>query len=221
MTTVAADSPSKTRKRMNRPLLLLGSLTALAAALYFSFAAITVTPAGDANAATTNSSAASHDGMASPPAGLLPPIAPLPVELTDRLDALQGSLRDVSASLTASITHQDAMQADISAIKATLEKQQIATEAVAAERAKRAATVKRKPPLAQQQSEVAPVVLSVDMWNGKPSAVLRGLDGRIRYASAGDRIPFGAIGAIQAADQTVVIKYDDGSVATLAARQTR
>jgi hypothetical protein len=209
MSTIAPDSFAQPPKRSKKPLLVFGIITGLAGAAYAALAAMSAT--------SPDPSAAAAPPIGTPAALPAPP-APVPPELSERLDAMQVSIKDLSAQITTSADKQSAMQTDVAAIKAYYEKQEAAAQAAAA-RAKRAAVVQRKPSAAQQQSTVAPVVLSVDTWDGKPSAVLRGLDGRLHFASTGDRIPFGTVGAIQAATQTVVIQYDDGSVATLAGRR--
>lgn len=101
----------------------------------------------------------------------------------------------------------------------------------------RPASVRRNTPVrrvVQQAVKVVPAVqvtapapaaeervIGVDMWDNKPSVVLRTADGKIRFASQGDSTEAGRISSIQAGTQSVTIEKSDGSRQTIHVQELR
>lgn len=88
-------------------------------------------------------------------------------------------------------------------------------------------TVPAKPVTSSEPQVVLPLthpeeqLVAIDYWGGKPSIVLRGRDGKVRFASEGDTIGAGRIAGVHAAAGAISLIRPDGSRDTLQIRESR
>lgn len=64
-------------------------------------------------------------------------------------------------------------------------------------------------------------LVAIDYWGGKPSIVIKGRDGKVRFASEGDSINAGRIVGVHSANGSISVLRPDGSRETLQIREAR
>ena len=123
-----------------------------------------------------------------------------------RVDALDASLERIGAQidqLSGELNRLDAADASLG-------------ERISA--MKRPAPVAVRHPRAPTPRPSAPVVpklVSVDLWGGRPSAAIRGVDGKVRFYAEGDTVGVARLRSISANARTVVIEHRSGKTSTL------
>ena len=70
-------------------------------------------------------------------------------------------------------------------------------------------------PTPRPSAPVVPKLVSVDLWGGRPSAAIRGVDGKVRFYAEGDTVGVARLRSISASARTVVIEHRNGKTSTL------
>ena len=123
-----------------------------------------------------------------------------------RVDALDASLERIGAEIdqiSGELDRLDAADASLGERISTLNR-----PAPVAVRRPRAPTPRPSAP-------VVPKLVSVDLWGGRPSAAIRGVDGKVRFYAEGDTVGVARLRSISASARTVVIAHRNGKTSTL------
>ena len=123
-----------------------------------------------------------------------------------RVDALDASLERIGAEIdqiSGELDRLDAADASLGERISTLNR-----PAPVAVRRPRAPTPRPSAP-------VVPKLVSVDLWGGRPSAAIRGVDGKVRFYAEGDTVGVARLRSISASARTVVIEHRSGKTSTL------
>ena len=123
-----------------------------------------------------------------------------------RVDALDASLERIATQidqLSGELDRLDAADASLGERISTLNR-----PAPVAVRRPRA-------PAPRPSAPVLPKLVSVDLWGGRPSAAIRGVDGKVRFYAEGDTVGVARLRSISASARTVVIEHRNGKTSTL------
>ena len=130
-----------------------------------------------------------------------------------RMDALDASLERIGAQidqLSGELTRLDAADASLGERISTLKRPaQVAVHRPRAPRPRPAA------PRPRPAAPALPTLVSVDLWGGRPSAAIRGVDGKVRFYAEGDTVGVARLRSISASARTVVIEHRNGKTSTL------
>ena len=136
------------------------------------------------------------------------PLLPRLVSLNTRLDSVDKTLAELLAN-------QRLLQSDMTLVKGKLDRP--APVAAATPPVVRTYRAPRAPkPVAQLTPPVdATQLLSVDTWDNKPSIVLRGADGGVRFAQDGETTAQGRYSVARGGAQSVRVERKDGTSSVL------
>ena len=123
-----------------------------------------------------------------------------------RVDALDASLARIGAQidqLSGELNRLDAADASLG-------------ERISALNRPAPVAVRRpRAPAPRPSAPVLPKLVSVDLWGGRPSAAIRGVDGKVRFYAEGDTVGVARLRSISASARTVVIEHRNGKTSTL------
>ena len=212
----AADAPpAPMRQRLGvRPLLI-----ALALALVIAGSLLLVLrPAERVDARAI-------DPVSAPPTALAVAALPQPVA-EDRsvafearlagIDARQARLQAVLDDIETRLAGLDAQLAELSAADLALG---VRLDALRRPPPKPVATRRSQPVAAAAPRRPAlPTLVSIDLWDGRASAAIRGADGQVRFYGEGDTVGVARLVRIDGATRSVVLEHRNGKTSKLAVR---
>lgn len=141
----------------------------------------------------------------------LPAVAPVD-PLLPRLASLNTRLDSLDKTLAELLSNQRLLQSDMTLVKGKLDRPAL----VAAATPPVVRTYRAPKPVAQPAPPVdATQLLSVDTWDNKPSIVLRGADGGVRFAQDGETTVQGRYSVGRGGAQSVRVERKDGTSSIL------
>jgi hypothetical protein len=132
-----------------------------------------------------------------------------------RLASVDTRLAGIDKALAELLTHLRDLQADVSSIKAKLDKPAPVASAEPAVGPSHRVAHRPKPVAVSTVPVDTTQLLSVDVWDNKPSIVLRGPDGRVRFAQDGETTAQGRYSVGRGDAQSVRVEHEDGSASVL------
>jgi len=143
----------------------------------------------------------------------LPAVTIGPVDpLLPRLASLNTRLDSVDKTLAELLANQRLLQSDMTLVKSKLDRPAPVANATPAV----VRTYRAPKPVAQPTPPVdATQLLSVDSWDNKPSIVLRGADGGVRFAQDGETTAQGRYSVGRGGAQSVRVERKDGTSSIL------
>ena len=130
-----------------------------------------------------------------------------------RVDALDASLEQLGAQidqLSGELDRLDAADARLGERISTLNR-----PAPVAVRRPRAPAPRPAAPAPRPAAPALPKLVSVDLWGGRPSAAIHGVDGKVHFYAEGDTVGVARLRSISASARTVVIAHRNGKTSTL------
>jgi hypothetical protein len=154
--------------------------------------------------------------------------APVPAEAPPdpvmvRLTAVGDHLNALDATLVRLVEAVRRIQADVGEIKTKLNAPAplSAPRPVVFRPRPAARTTMPVPAVSAAPPADDPRLLSVDLWDGKPSVALRGADGRVHFAQDGETTAQGRLSVGPLGSQSVRLERRDGTTAVLHAVEDR